>query len=107
MPERSPENSTFPRSDLGQLPEGAKLAAQGAAGSTVKHLKSVAVVESSGSQMIWEGRIEVFEVVHPPPGNVYVWPVEGESGREFVAILGVYPIDSPLAAVRTWLASKE
>lgn len=57
--------------------------------------------------MVWEGRIEVFEVVHPPPGLVYVWPAKGENGVEFVAILGVYPVDSPLAAVRSWLASKE
>ena len=83
------------------------MAAQGAAGSSVKHLKSVAVVESSGARMTWEGRIEVFEVVHPPPGLVYVWPVGDANSPEFVAVLGVYPVDSPLAAVRSWLAGKE
>jgi hypothetical protein len=105
MPERSPDNPT--KAGLESLSERAKLAAQGAAGSAVKHLKSVAVVESSGPGVIWEGKIEVFDVVHPPPGLVYVWPVEGENGQEFVAVLGVYPIDSPLAAVRMWLADKE
>jgi hypothetical protein len=106
MSERSPEN-TAQSPGLGSLQERAKLAAQGAAGSAVKHLKSVAVVESTGAGMVWEGKIEVFDVVHPPPGRVYVWPAEGGNGQEFVAVLGVFPVDSPLAAVRTWLASKK
>jgi hypothetical protein len=96
-----------PRPNNGPLQEKAKLAAQGAAGSAVKHLKSVAVVESSGSRMIWEGKIEVFEVLHPPPGLIYVWPIQVGNDLEFVTILGVYPVDSPLAAVRSWLAGKE
>jgi hypothetical protein len=107
MSERSPDSTV--QSGPGSLLERAKLAAQGAAGSAVKHVKSVAVVESADSSKVWEGKIEVFEVVHPPPGRVYVWPVQGENGSEseFVTVLGVFPVDSPLAAVRTWLASKE
>jgi hypothetical protein len=105
MSERSPEIPTNPQSP--RLAEGAKLAAQAAAGSAVKHIKSVMVTESAGSGMTWEGRIEVFEVLHPPPGFVYVWPVDAGNGPEYVAILGVYPVDSPLGAVRTWLATKK
>jgi len=84
----------------------AQLAAQAAAGSAVKHLKSVAVVESSGTGVMWEGKVEVFDVLNPPPNRVYAWPVHGGNGAEYVAVLGVYPVDSALAAVRAWLVNE-
>jgi len=106
MLERPDDHPTAPPPAPEPLHTSAQLAAQAAAGSAVKHVKSVAVIESSGAGVIWEGKVEVFDVLNPPPNRVYSWAVQGENGLEYVALLGVYPVDSALAAVRAWLVSE-
>jgi hypothetical protein len=73
-------------------------------GYPVKHRKHVFVSEGANGKTAWEGSVEVFDVESPVPGTAYGWAVEGKFGPQFVAMLGRANIDSPLAAVRVWLA---
>ena len=83
----------------------AQLAAERATGSRVAHLESVPIVETFRGQMVWQGMVEVFTVATPPPARAYAWAVESENGPQYVAVLGVSPINSPLDAVRAWIVS--
>lgn len=83
----------------------AQLAAERATGSRVTHLESVPVVETFRGQLVWQGMVEVFTVAAPPPAQAYAWAVESDSGPQYVAVLGVPPINSPLDAVRAWIVS--
>lgn len=83
----------------------AQLAAERATGSRVTHLESVPVVETFRGQLVWQGMVEVFTVSAPPPAQAYAWAVESDGGPQYVAVLGVPPINSPLDAVRAWIVS--
>lgn len=82
-------------------------AAEDAARSIVSHRESVPVLETFRGQTVWEGIVEVFDVASPPPDTVYAWAInggKGPHGPQYIAVLGGGRIDSPLAAVRAWLA---
>jgi hypothetical protein len=84
-----------------------RLAAGRACGQPVTHLESVPVVETFRGQVMWDGIVEVYAVPTPPPARVYGWTEDGPSGEpQYIAILGVPPINSPLDAVRAWLVSQ-
>ena len=72
----------------------------------VKHRESVPVAETFRGQIVWEGIVEVFYVTIPPPAVAYGWAVESDNGPQYIAVLGMAPADSPLAAVRVWLVSQ-
>jgi hypothetical protein len=84
----------------------AQLAVERATGSPVIHLESVPIVETFRGQTAWEGVVEVFGVSNPPPEKAYGWAVEGKTELQYVAVLGMPPINSPLDAVRAWLVSE-
>jgi len=62
------------------------------------------VHERFQDRTVWEGNVEVFEVIgHPKAKHVYAWSHrEGGSdeGERFVAVLEIPPVDSPLKAVQ-------
>jgi hypothetical protein len=84
--------------------ESAQLAVERATGSPAEHLESVPVIETFRGETVWEGLVEVFRVLNPPPDRAYGWAVEGSAGPDYIAV-GKPPVDSPLAAVRAWIAS--
>lgn len=65
-------------------------------------VESVPVRETFEGETVWDGVVEVFELVgHPDADRVYAWPYVTDEGRtRIVCILSVPPVDSPLAAVR-------
>jgi len=66
-------------------------------------VESVPVKEAFEGQTVWEGTVQVFDLIgHPEATRCYAWShVVGESGkRRFVAVLHQGPVDSPQAAVR-------
>jgi len=67
-----------------------------------KHVESVPVKEVFQGKTVWEGIVEVFELIdHPEATRLYAWMHDVESGRRrYVTVLHVGPIDSPQAAVR-------
>jgi len=83
--------------------EGIKRAAERARGAPVRFVEAVPIVETFRGAVVWEGAVSEFESA---VGNVFAWAVEGEREPQFIAVLRNPPIDSPLAAVRAWLASQ-
>jgi hypothetical protein len=66
------------------------------------HRESVPVREVHGGLVVWDGVVEVFDLLdHPKAKMAYAWAHEADSGgRRFVAVLGLGPVDSPRTAVQ-------
>ncbi len=71
-------------------------------------MESVPVKEQAGSEIIWDGTVEVFELVgHPRATRCYTWIVTPDPAkRRFVTVLHMGLVSSPKTAVKAWLASK-
>jgi hypothetical protein len=71
-------------------------------GVEAKHVESVPVKETFQGKTVWEGVVEVFELIgHPKAPRAYAWTHDANSGKKCdVTVLHVPPVDSPLAAVR-------
>ena len=71
-------------------------------GAEATHVESVAVKETFKGQTVWEGIVEVFDLVgHPTASRAYAWAHDGKHPKESsVAVLHIEPITSASAAVR-------
>ena len=70
-----------------------------------KHVETVHVHEKHEGATVWEGDVEVFDLVgHASVKRGYAWS-EATTGkkRRFFAVLHVPPVDSPVAALRASL----
>ena len=68
-----------------------------------KHVESVPVKETFQGKTVWEGIVEVFELVgHPKAPTVYAWAHKMDDPKKtrHVTVLHISPITSPLLAVR-------
>ena len=68
-----------------------------------RHLESVPIKETFQGRTVWEGIVEVFELVgHPKAPKVYVWTYETDNPKKpkHVTVLHTGPITSPILAVR-------
>jgi len=69
-----------------------------------RYLESVPIKETFQGRTIWEGVVEVFELIgHPTAPKVYAWTHDTDDPkrpRRHVTVLHVAPVDSPIAAVR-------
>jgi hypothetical protein len=68
-----------------------------------KHVQSVLVKEQHQGQTVWDGIVEVFDLIgHPKTHRVYAWSHETEKpGKpKHVTVLHVPPVVSPETAVR-------
>src|SRR5262245_26932251 len=78
-------------------------------GCDSRHLESVPVHEQFLGETVWEGRVEVFEIIdHPRATRCFAWgnqPSRLETSHNFTAVLGIPPIDSPAEAVKAALAA--
>jgi len=66
-------------------------------------VESVPVKETFEGQIVWEGEVQVFDLIgHPTAKRCYAWShaTGGSDKRRFVAVLHQGPVDSPQAAVR-------
>jgi hypothetical protein len=74
-------------------------------GVEASHVESVAVKEMFKGKTVWEGVVEVFDIIgHPKAQRVYAWAHDGERPKESsVAVLHIAPITSAAAAVRAAL----
>jgi hypothetical protein len=74
-------------------------------GVEAMHVESVAVKETFKGETVWEGIVEVFDLVgHPTASGAYAWAHDGKRPKESsVAVLHVEPITSAAAAVRAAL----
>ena len=72
-------------------------------------IEATPVRETFHGQTVWEGTVQVFELIgHPTAKRCYAWShaTEGEK-RRFVAVLHQGPVDSPVAAVRAAIVQEQ
>ena len=76
-------------------------------GST--HVESVPVHEVFQGKTAWQGVVEVFDLVgHPKAKRAYAWShLDGEQDEKtnYVTVLEIPPVESPVTAVRVSIAS--
>jgi hypothetical protein len=66
-----------------------------------RHVESVPVLETFKGQTVWEGVVEVFELVgHPKASRLYAWVQDADGKKRHFMVLHVAPVDSPQTAVR-------
>lgn len=72
-------------------------------GCESKHIQSVPVKEIFQGETVWNGEVEVFDLIgHPKAKRCYAWSHKQEKkGDRFVAVLELPPVDSPKKAVQT------
>lgn len=74
-----------------------------------KWLKYVPVKETFEGETVWEGVVQVFELIdHPTAKKCYAWSyIVNDSGkRKFVAVLHQHPVISPEDAVKAFIVSE-
>jgi hypothetical protein len=73
-------------------------------GCKAKHLRTIPVNEQFKGKPVWQGAVEVFELIDNPKAKIcYAWGHHTGNKDEksrYVMVLEVPPVDSPLAAVR-------
>jgi hypothetical protein len=68
-----------------------------------RHVDSVPIKETFQGKTVWEGIVEVFELIgHPKAPRAYAWAYDtGDPKRpKHVTVLHLGPVTSPLLAVR-------
>lgn len=68
-----------------------------------KHVDSVPIKEEFCGRTVWEGIVEVFELIgHPKAPKAYAWAYDTGDPKKpkHVTVLHLGPISSPLLAVR-------
>ena len=69
-----------------------------------RHIESVPIKETFRGQTIWEGAVEVFELIgHPSAMRLYAWSHDTDDPkqpRRHVTVLHSHPIQSARDAVR-------
>lgn len=73
------------------------------------YVETVPVVEKFQGKTIWQGDVEVFDLIgHPKTTRGYGWgyaTTEG-GGRRYFTVLELPPVDSPQTAVRAAIAAE-
>ena len=72
-------------------------------GCEASYVETVPVREEFQGETIWEGDVEVFDLVgHPKATRGYGWGyvATDEGGRRYFTMLELPPVDSPQAAVK-------
>lgn len=66
-----------------------------------RHLKSVPVKEMFQGKTVWEGVVEVFELIgHPKAQKLYAWTHDSDGKKRHITVLHTDKVTSPLLAVR-------
>jgi hypothetical protein len=75
-----------------------------------RHIESVPVKETFQGKTVWEGFVEVFELVgHPKAPKVYAWSHDTDNPKKpkrHVTVLQIAPILSAEAAVKAAIAQE-
>ncbi len=78
-------------------------------GCDSRHCESVRVTETWQGETVWDGTVEVFDLIgHPTAKRAYAWShaLEGSTKRRFVAVLHEGKVNSPQAAVRAAIVAE-
>ena len=72
-----------------------------------EHIGTMPVAEPFHGDTVLEEDVEVFSLRgHPKTNRCYAWARETDSGKRFVAILKIPPVDSPAMAVCVAIADE-
>lgn len=84
--------------------EGLRIAIKNLHGCDSRYVESVPVTETFQGKTIWNGFVQVFELIgHPKAKRCFAWThPEGERNEKerFIAVLCLPPVDSPKKAVQ-------
>jgi hypothetical protein len=71
------------------------------------HVQSVDVVETVHGATVWDGVVEVFDLIgHPTARRCYAWNyTQDGGGTRYMAVLELPPVDSPRRAVQAAIAA--
>jgi hypothetical protein len=79
-------------------------------GVEARHVESVPVKEVFQGKTVWDGAVEVFDLIgHPKAPRVYAWAHDTDNlkqPRRHVTVLHIPPVTSPLLAVRAAIAQE-
>jgi hypothetical protein len=77
---------------------------------TAKYIETVPVLEEFQGQPVWQGEVEVFELLDHPKAKIgYGWghaTGEHDQGRRYITVLQLPPVDSPQTAVKVAIAAE-
>jgi hypothetical protein len=75
-------------------------------GCDSKHVEQVPVRETYQGKTVWEGNVEVFDLIgHAKTKRCYAWAYDVEDGSRTLAVLELPPVISPITAVRAAIAA--
>jgi hypothetical protein len=76
-------------------------------GCESKHVASVPVRETFHGQKVWEGNVEVFDLIgHAKAKRAYGRMFEEDGKQRYIAVLEIPPVTSPESAVKISIAAK-
>jgi hypothetical protein len=76
-------------------------------GCGAEHVETVPVIERFQGKTVWEGEVEVFDLIgHPKASKGYAWAYDKAKGSEIVAVLELPPVISPKTAVQASIVGK-
>ncbi len=92
---------------MSQYLERLKTAITAMHGCDCSHIETCKVREEMDGELVWEGNVEVLDLVdHPEAKRAYGWGWTDDKGEiQWIAILGKPPITSPREAVQAAIAS--
>ena len=75
-------------------------------GCEAKHIETVPVIERFKGKTVWEGDVEVFDLIgHPKAKRGYAWAYNKDKGSDTIAVLELPPVISPKTAVQAAIVS--
>jgi len=59
--------------------------------------------------VVWQGKVEVYQLKdHPQAKTAFGWGFENAQKKmEYIVVVGVAPLDTPLQAVKAFVASRK
>lgn len=74
-----------------------------------RHVESVPIKETFQGKTVWEGVVEVFELIgHPQAPKVYAWAHDANGQKKrHVTVLHLGPVTSPILAVRASILQEQ
>lgn len=89
--------------------EKLKEAVERRAAYPAKYLHTQPLRIAVDGQVVWKGKVEVFQLNgHPQAQLAFGWSILNDRGNtEFVTVVGVPPLETPVMAVKAYLASRK
>jgi hypothetical protein len=72
-----------------------------------EHEGSIVVVEKFRNETVWDGVVESFDLTgHPKAKRCYAWSYQDKGVTQYVNVLEIPPVVSPVTAVRASMAAE-